>query len=130
MEALSFTKMFVLYIDHQALQYLSSQVTFNRRHMKWVKFLQSYTFVLKHRSEKSSKVANAFSRKQNLLIEMQVEVFGFDELKELYNEDLDFSEVWKACKDTIAANRTRWLDYLIKMVCCLKVTSYVFQKVL
>ena len=33
-----------------------------------------------------------------VLIAMQVEVVGFNELKNLYPEDLDFVEAWKACK--------------------------------
>ena len=48
-----------------------------------------------------------------MLIEMQVEVVQFDELKNLYPEDPNFVEVWKACKEPITIYRTRWLDYLI-----------------
>ena len=36
-------KDFVLYTNHQALQYLNSQGKLNQRHLKWVEFLQSYT---------------------------------------------------------------------------------------
>ena len=75
--------------------------------MKWVEFLQSYTFVLKHRSGKSNRVADALSRRQLLLIVMQVEVVGFDELKNLYPKDPEFSEAWKACKEPIARDKTR-----------------------
>ena len=37
-------KEFVLYIYHQALQYLNSQGKLNQRHLMWINFLQSYTF--------------------------------------------------------------------------------------
>ena len=63
-------KEFVLYTDHQDLQYLNSQGKLNQRHLKWVEFLQSYTFVLKHRSGKSNRVADALSRRHLLLIQM------------------------------------------------------------
>jgi hypothetical protein len=92
METLFFVKRFFLFTDHQALQYLNSQGKLNQRHFKWVKFFQSYAFVLKHRSGRSNRVLDALSRKQNLLLEMQIEFFGFNELKSLYLEDLDFVE--------------------------------------
>ena len=82
--------------------------------MKWVEFLQSYTFVLKHRSGRPNRVADALSRRQLFLIVMQVEVVGFDELKDLYPKDLDFAEAWKACTKPVTMDRTRWLDYLIQ----------------
>ena len=106
-------KEFVLYIDHQALQYLNSQGKLNQRHLKWVEFLQSYTFVLKHRSGKSNKVVDALSRRQLLLIEMQIEVVGFKELSTLYSYDLDFREAWKACIELVTLDRTKWLDFMI-----------------
>ena len=70
-------KEFVLYTNHQALQYLNIQGKLNQRHLKWVEFLQSYTFVLKHRSGKSNRVVDALSRRQLLLTQMQIEVVGF-----------------------------------------------------
>ena len=70
--------------------------------------------MLKHRSGRSNRVADALSMRQLLLIAMQVEVVGFNELKNLYPDDADFAEAWKACKEPIAIDRTRWLDYLIQ----------------
>ena len=76
--------------------------------------MQTYTFLLKHRSGRSNRVANALSRRQLLLIEMQVEVVGFDELKNMYFEDSDFAVACKAYKETITLYKTRWLDYMIQ----------------
>ena len=81
--------------------------------MKWVEFLQNYTFVLNHRSGRYNRVADALSRRQLLLTAMQVEVVGFDELKDLYLKDPNFAEAWKACTEPVTVDRTRWLDYLI-----------------
>ena len=39
--------------------------------------------MLKHRSGKSNRVADSLSKRKFLLIVMQVEVVGFDELKNL-----------------------------------------------
>ena len=102
-----------MYTDYQALQYLNSQGKLNQRHLKWVEFLQSYTFVLKHWSGNSTKIAYDLSRRQLLLTEMQIEVVGFNELNTLYPDDLDFGEAWKACTKPNTLDRIKWLDFMI-----------------
>ena len=49
-----------------------------------------------------------------MLIVIQVDVVVFDELKNLYPVDPDFVEAWKACKELVTIDRTKWLDYLIQ----------------
>ena len=66
--------------------------------MKWVEYLQSSTFLIKHKSGLSNRVANALSRRHSLLTEMKVEVLGFDETKELYDADPNFFEAWRECR--------------------------------
>ena len=100
-----------MYTDHQALQYLTSQGKLNQRHLKWVDFLKSYTFVLKHRSGKSNKVVE--SRRQILLKKIQIEMVGFKELNTVYPNDLDFDEAWKACTKNVTLDMTKWLDFMI-----------------
>lgn len=68
---------------------------------------------MSHRSEKSNRVANALSRRKILLIEMQIEVVRFNELKSLYLEDLDFGEASKACIEPVTLDRTKWLYFII-----------------
>ncbi|KAK9951472.1 hypothetical protein M0R45_006913 [Rubus argutus] len=87
---------FVLFSDHEALRYLSSQKKLNPRHAKWVEFLQQYTFVLKHKSGVENKAADALSRKNSLLHTMSVEVIGFDNLKEEYMSCPDFGSLYSA----------------------------------
>ena len=58
---------FVLYIDNHSLQYIMKQPKLNRKHAKWVEYLQSLTFVLKHISGQANKVADALS-KRNLVV--------------------------------------------------------------
>jgi len=43
---------FVLHSDHEALKYIQGQHKLNSRHDKWVKYLQSFHFLIKHKSEK------------------------------------------------------------------------------
>ena len=39
---------------------------------------------------------------------------GFDELKNLYLVAPNFVEAWKACKELVVIDRTKWLGYLIQ----------------
>jgi hypothetical protein len=48
------------------------------------------------------------------LTKMQIEVVGFSELKTLYSNDYDFAEACKACKEPIAVDRRKWMDFIIQ----------------
>ncbi|GJS77937.1 RNA-directed DNA polymerase [Tanacetum coccineum] len=90
---------FVLFTDHEALKYLNSQHKVNRCHAKWVEFLQSYSFSLKHKAGKLNKVVDALSRRHCLLQTMEAKVVRFEVIKDLYDDDCDFSTTWKSyCK--------------------------------
>jgi hypothetical protein len=106
-------KEFVLYIDHQALQYINNQAKLNKQHMKWVEFLQSCSFLLKYNSRRSNRVANALS-KIALLTTMTLEMVGPKEMKNLYGANVDFAKAWKASKEPCIRVRTPFLDYFIK----------------
>ena len=43
---------------------------------------------------------------------MKVEVLGFDDLKCLYETDIDFAKPWKACKEHIVSDKCS--DYFIQ----------------
>jgi len=40
---------FILHSDHEALKYIQGQHNLNSRHAKWVEFLQSFYFTIKHK---------------------------------------------------------------------------------
>ena len=63
--------------------------------------MQNFTFVLKHINGNSNKVADALSRRCLVLQEFQVNVLGFDHLKDLYSEDAYFKEAYEACQNPV-----------------------------
>ena len=81
---------FVLYSDNHALQYIMQQPKLNLKHVKWVEFLQSFTFVLKHISGQSNRVVDSLSRRLLIVQENQIQVLGFEHLRDLYETDIDF----------------------------------------
>lgn len=90
-------KEFILFSYHESLRFINGQRKLNNRHVKWVEFLQAYTFHIKHKSGKLNQVANALSRRNSLLNTMQVKVSGFEILKEQYPEDPCFKQIWVEC---------------------------------
>ncbi|XP_040994264.1 uncharacterized protein LOC121240799 [Juglans microcarpa x Juglans regia] len=89
---------FVLYSDHHALKFVNNQNHVNRMHARWVTFIQKFTMVLKYKSGQHNKVADALSRRGELLLTLRTEITGFEQLKDLYVEDEDFAEAWRRCK--------------------------------
>ncbi len=83
----------------------------NQKHAKWVEYLQSFAFVLKHISEQANKVADVLSRRALLLQESAIQVLGFKHLKELYQTNADFKEAYEAYQNPLLRNNSPWLDY-------------------
>jgi len=56
---LSFSpKEFVIHSDHESLKYLKGQSKLNKRHAKWVDFIEQFPNVIKHKQGKSNVVAH------------------------------------------------------------------------
>eukprot|EP00253_Pinus_taeda_P005128 PITA_05128 len=102
---------FVLFSGNSALQYVMQQHKLNHKHAKWVEYLQSFTFMIKHISGQANKVAEALSRRAFLLQESRIQVMGFEHLKDLYQIDTDFKEAFEACQNPVLRNTSPWLDY-------------------
>ena len=81
---------FVLFSDSHALQYIMHQHKLSQKHVKWVEFLHSFTFLLKHNSVKSNRVVDVLNRRNIIVRENQVQVLVFKFLKDLYETDIDF----------------------------------------
>ena len=105
---------FVLFSDHEALKFINHQHKLNRRHATWVEFLQAYNFTIKHKAGVHNVVADALSRRHALVTSIQVQVVGFDVLKQLYEEDADFGEIWKVCADKPFKGFVRMEGFLFK----------------
>ena len=84
----------MIFSDHEALKYLNSQQKLNARHARWVEYLQSYTFVLKHKAGSENRAADALSRRATMLFTSQIEVLSFERIKEEYKECPDFGAIF------------------------------------
>jgi len=57
----------VIYSDHDSLKFLKRQGKLNKRHARWVEFLEQFPYVIKHKQEKANIMANALSKRHSLL---------------------------------------------------------------
>jgi hypothetical protein len=78
---------------------LKGQAKQNRRHAKWAEFIETFPYIVKYMKGKYNVVADALSRRNVLLNQLEVKVFGLENLKEMYNDDPEFSEPYNHCKD-------------------------------
>ena len=90
-------KEFILHSDHKVLKYIQEQHKLNSKHAKWVEYLQSFHFSIKHKSRKLNKGANALSRRHLFLFQLDTCVLVFEHLKSLYANDEDFGKLYSAC---------------------------------
>ncbi|KAK1666361.1 hypothetical protein QYE76_054520 [Lolium multiflorum] len=90
-------KEFIIHSDHEALKYLKAQSTLHKRLAKWVEFVESFPYIIKHKKGKDNIVADALSRKNMLLTQLDVQIPGLEILCDLYATDHDFAEPYRLC---------------------------------
>lgn len=61
---------------------------------RWANYLQKFPFVIKLKSDATNWVTDALICRVALLTTLSQEVIGFEYLKELYEVDVDFGEIW------------------------------------
>jgi hypothetical protein len=101
-----FPKEFVLYSDNHALQFVTQQEKLNQKYVKWVEFMQNFTFVIKHIFGTANKVVDALRRKCLHMQEFRIKTLGFDNLKEMYMDDPYFKEAYEASENLVLRERS------------------------
>ncbi|XP_024009250.1 uncharacterized protein LOC112084361 [Eutrema salsugineum] len=56
-------KEFVIHTDHESLKHLKGQQKLNKRHARWVEFIETFPYVIKYKKGKDNVVADALSRR-------------------------------------------------------------------
>nr|GEY25359.1 hypothetical protein [Tanacetum cinerariifolium] len=68
-------------------RHIHTQDKVSHKHGHWLTFLEKFTFVVKHKTGVSNRAANALSRRNNLLVTMQVDVPGLDVIRDMVTVD-------------------------------------------
>uniref|UniRef100_A0A2N9G1C9 CCHC-type domain-containing protein n=1 Tax=Fagus sylvatica TaxID=28930 RepID=A0A2N9G1C9_FAGSY len=91
---------FVIHTDHESLKHLKGQGKLNQRHARWLEYIETFPYVIRYKQGKENIVADTLSRRYVLLTSMSAKMLGFEYVKDMYADDADFSDVYKACDKT------------------------------
>lgn len=116
---------FVVYTNNHALSFLNGWDKLNHRHMKWVEYLQAYTFTIKHKKGQDNKVADSLRRITLFVQEVQLQSMGFNSLKDIYKDDVDFKEDMGFAINLLIHVIMNIPSICCRMDCCLKGVNYV-----
>jgi hypothetical protein len=107
-------KEFVIHSDHKSLKHLKGQGKLNRRHAKWVEFIETFPYVIKYKQGKENIGADTLSPKYVLLHTLNTRLLGFKYVKELYYNDSNFAEIYNACGHSASGKFYLMDGYLFK----------------
>jgi len=63
-----------------------------------MEFLEQFPYVIKNKKGSTNIVADALSRRHVFFSKLGAQILGFDNIKELYQEDQDFSSIFAKCE--------------------------------
>ena len=100
---------FIIHTGHETLKYLKGKTKLNKRHAKWSEFIESFPYVIKYIKGKENVVADALSRICTFVTKLELNVIGFENIKDLYAHDPTFAIPYAKC-----LTHTSWERYYIK----------------
>jgi hypothetical protein len=102
-------KEFVIHSDHECLKHIRGQAKLNKCHAKWVGFIETFPYIIKHKKGKENVIADALSRRYTMLSQLDHKVFGVESIKELYAMDVDFKDAYENCRE-----ERMWNKYVLQ----------------
>jgi hypothetical protein len=77
------------------LKHIRGQVKLNKRYAKWVEFIETFPYIIKHKKWKKNVTANALSKRYTMLSQLDNKKFDLESSKELYAMDVDFKDAYE-----------------------------------
>lgn len=66
---------------------LKSQHKLNKRHVRWVEFIKTFSYIIWYKQGKDNVIVDALSRRYILTSNLDAKTLGFEHVKELYPSD-------------------------------------------
>jgi hypothetical protein len=111
--------------DHESLKHIIGQAKLKKRHAKWVKFIETFPYIIKHKKGKKNIIIDVLSRRYTMLSQIDHKIFSLKSIKELYAMDVDFKDAYE---NYIGGERG--INMCCRTVFCTVLTNYVFHLVL
>jgi hypothetical protein len=74
-------KEFVIHSDHESLKHIRGQEKLNKHHAKWVEFIETFLYIIKHKKGKDNIIADALFRCYTMLSQLDHKIFGLESQK-------------------------------------------------
>ena len=88
----------MIHTNHESLKHLKGQHMWNKRHARWIEFIETFPYVIRYKQGKENIVVDALSRRYVLISTLDAKLLGFEHIKELYLLDQDFREEYVCCE--------------------------------
>jgi hypothetical protein len=69
-------KEFVIHYDHESLKHIRGQAKLNKCHAKWVEFIETFLYIIKHKKGNDNVITDALSRRYTMLSQLDNNFFG------------------------------------------------------
>ena len=83
------------------MKHLKGQGKLNKRHARWMEYIETFPYVIRYKQGKENVVADALYQRYVLLTSLGAKMLGFEYVKDMYANDVDFADVYMACEDSI-----------------------------
>lgn len=93
-------KEYVIHSDHDSIKYLKGQHKLNKRHAKWIEYLEQFPYAIKYKKGKNI-VVDALSKRNNLFSKLGVQILGFNHIHcilKIMNFHPSMLKSWKRLK--------------------------------
>jgi hypothetical protein len=81
------------------LKHVRGQAKLNKRHAKWVEFIETFLYIIMYKKGKDNIIANALSRHYTMFSQLDHKFFGSKSIKELYATNFDFKDAYENCRE-------------------------------
>ena len=79
-----------------------------------MEFIETCPYVIQYKQGKENVVTDALSRRYALLFTLDAKLLGFEHIKELYAEDHEFCEEYRACEKIASGKFFKFDGFLFR----------------